>query len=191
MAFGTCTKCKKSWQFNQYHAVYYDVSTGCFALCESCWQTSPVDEVISHYIALLNRPDRPAPTAKQLQTITTNIKETHGALPAGTKALFVKQPFLVIHTETGQAFGQAEEIREKGVITHVEGRTSVNAPTGERYLSYSFLPLPEDDPYKWGSYTDVTDAKNPIKHPIKVTGRVIEVLHHNKFAPTSTRVLDL
>lgn len=35
--YGWCLRCKTPWNLVDDHETYYDISNGCFPLCEKCW----------------------------------------------------------------------------------------------------------------------------------------------------------
>ena len=47
--FSGCSKCKDSWSWKTEHTTYFHDGSGCFPLCEECWQQATRRDIIHYY----------------------------------------------------------------------------------------------------------------------------------------------
>jgi len=53
LGYGTCARCGRAWAICREHTVMVGPGSGCFAICEPCWQECTKDERFSYYYDLL------------------------------------------------------------------------------------------------------------------------------------------
>jgi hypothetical protein len=49
LGYGSCFRCKRTWNICKGHATYYSSGDGCFPLCEPCWKELKPFERIPYY----------------------------------------------------------------------------------------------------------------------------------------------
>lgn len=54
-SFGSCGRCKTTWNIIDHHCTNYTERDGCFPLCEYCWQSLTPETRLPYYRALFER----------------------------------------------------------------------------------------------------------------------------------------
>lgn len=70
--YGYCRKCHTTWNLVENKVVFYNSNSGCFALCQKCWNNSSKDERLHHYKSKMYSWGDSV-SKGDLQTLTDNI----------------------------------------------------------------------------------------------------------------------
>ena len=53
IGYGHCGRCKRKWKFVHGHVTDYQIGSGCFPLCENCWEELSPEQRVPYYIKLV------------------------------------------------------------------------------------------------------------------------------------------
>lgn len=51
--YGECLRCHDSWAWKPHHTTYYNLSTGCFPLCDECWLSLTPEQRLPFYAEMV------------------------------------------------------------------------------------------------------------------------------------------